>query len=132
MLLQLAAVSPLAYAAVDAEACLHVLPCFGACVVADCVRRACVQCFFLTRRHRRALADMGAASYHVEQHEDETIYVPAGCPHQVTAHAAVAQLYRIRSHANGHMSVSCSLAMPLKRRHAAFDRNIDHTLASSE
>ena len=44
-----------------------------------------VQCFFLTRRHRRALADLGAASYHIEQHEDETVYIPAGCPHQVTA-----------------------------------------------
>ena len=52
------------------------------CTTADpCA--AVLQCFFLTRRHRRALADMGAASYHFEQHEDETVYVPAGCPHQV-------------------------------------------------
>ena len=48
-----------------------------------------LQCFYLTRQHRRALADMGAASYHVEQHEDETVYVPAGCPHQVTANSAI-------------------------------------------
>lgn len=41
------------------------------------------QCFFLTRKHRKALAALGAASHHFEQHEDETVYIPAGCPHQV-------------------------------------------------
>ena len=52
--------------------------------MSTCLACACLlQCFFLTKRHRRALAEMGAASYHFEQHEDETVYVPAGCAHQV-------------------------------------------------
>eukprot|EP00803_Ostreobium_quekettii_P002722 evm.model.scf_3087.1 EVM.evm.TU.scf_3087.1 scf_3087:7704-10907(+) len=42
------------------------------------------QMFVLTERHRQALrAEQGVETWHFEQHRNEAIYVPAGCPHQV-------------------------------------------------
>lgn len=42
------------------------------------------QTFMLTDRHRAMLLqEEGVQAWHVEQHEYEAIYIPAGCPHQV-------------------------------------------------
>ena len=41
------------------------------------------QHFMLTAEHRAALkADTGVGSWHFEQHADEAVFIPAGCPHQ--------------------------------------------------
>ena len=41
------------------------------------------QHFMLTAEHRAALkADTGVESWHFEQHADEAVFIPAGCPHQ--------------------------------------------------
>ncbi len=40
--------------------------------------------FYLTARHRAQLrAEEGIESWHFEQHADEAVFIPAGCPHQV-------------------------------------------------
>ena len=39
--------------------------------------------FYLTAMHRAALkAETGIESWHFEQHADEAVFIPAGCPHQ--------------------------------------------------
>ncbi len=43
-----------------------------------------MQDFFLTARHRAMLkSEYGVESWHFEQHQDEAVFIPAGCPHQV-------------------------------------------------
>ncbi|EIE19371.1 hypothetical protein COCSUDRAFT_58660 [Coccomyxa subellipsoidea C-169] len=40
--------------------------------------------FFLTAKHRAMLKEeYGVESWHFEQHQDEAVFIPAGCPHQV-------------------------------------------------
>ncbi|CAL8468356.1 g7896 [Coccomyxa elongata] len=42
------------------------------------------QDFFLTAKHRTQLRkEYGVESWHFEQHADEAVFIPAGCPHQV-------------------------------------------------
>ncbi|BDA43691.1 probable lysine-specific demethylase 3B at C-terminar half [Coccomyxa sp. Obi] len=42
------------------------------------------QDFFLTAKHRAQLKkEYGVESWHFEQHADEAVFIPAGCPHQV-------------------------------------------------
>ncbi len=42
------------------------------------------QSFMLQAAHRAALAaDTGVSFWHFEQHVDEAVFIPAGCPHQV-------------------------------------------------
>ena len=44
----------------------------------------CAQDFFLTAKHRAMLKEeYGVESWHFEQHQDEAVFIPAGCPHQV-------------------------------------------------
>jgi hypothetical protein len=42
-----------------------------------------LQNFFLTAKHRRMLKEEeGIESWHFEQHVDEAVFIPGGCPHQ--------------------------------------------------
>ncbi|CAL8466277.1 g5813 [Coccomyxa elongata] len=42
------------------------------------------QDFFLTAKHRAQLKEeFGVESWHFEQHANEAVFIPAGCPHQV-------------------------------------------------
>jgi len=44
------------------------------------------QNFFLTAHHRAKLKEEeGLESWHFEQHADEAVFIPAGCPHQVSS-----------------------------------------------
>lgn len=44
----------------------------------------CAQDFFLTAKHRAQLKEeYGVESWHLEQHANEAVFIPAGCPHQV-------------------------------------------------
>ncbi len=45
------------------------------------------QDFFLTAKHRAQVKkEYGVESWHFEQHADEAVFIPAGCPHQVRLH----------------------------------------------
>ena len=47
--------------------------------------RCCMQDFFLTAKHRAQLkSKYGVESWHFEQHANEAVFIPAGCPHQVS------------------------------------------------
>ena len=44
------------------------------------------QVFYLTAKHRAQLkAKEGIESWHFEQHADEAVFIPGGCPHQVSS-----------------------------------------------
>ena len=50
----------------------------------------CVCCglqnFFLAAKHRKVLKEEEAIeSWHFEQHADEAVFIPGGCPHQVSS-----------------------------------------------
>lgn len=54
-----------------------------------CPDRACaalLQTFYLTSEHRAMLKEEeGVESWHFEQHAYEAVFIPAGCPHQVSS-----------------------------------------------
>ena len=52
-----------------------------------------LQVFYLTARHRAQLkAETGLEGWHFEQHADEAVFIPAGCPHQArSARTALAR-----------------------------------------
>ena len=43
-----------------------------------------MQEFFVSVEHRDAMkVKLGIEPWHFEQHADEAVFIPAGCPHQV-------------------------------------------------
>ena len=47
---------------------------------------ALLQTFYLTSEHRAMLKEEeGVESWHFEQHAFEAVFIPAGCPHQVSS-----------------------------------------------
>ena len=46
----------------------------------------CVQSFYLNSHHLEQLKkETGVQPWHFEQHPGEGVFIPAGCPHQVTS-----------------------------------------------
>ena len=63
----------------------------------------------LTAEHRAALkADTGVESWHFEQHADEAVFIPAGCPHQ--ARALVQRTYFLGSDFGLHLNLNRAVA----------------------
>ena len=54
-----------------------------------------LQTFFLTAKHRQMLKEEeGIESWHFEQHANEAVFIPAGCPHQVWARSLAPLLHQ--------------------------------------
>ncbi len=53
-----------------------------------------MQAFFLSTKHLQQLKkEYGVQPWHFEQHPGEGVFIPAGCPHQVSVGACIITLY---------------------------------------